>query len=154
MSDRIRPFRALVLTGLCGLLGTAGSHADAADSQCRFQGGPLVLNFGVLDPSDGRDIAALASAGTLNADRAGDCTGVSFVIEADNGLYFAGTRRLRGPTGDYIPYSLVGVPTPPQPGPGNGVYVRFSLSGTIRGSDYLRASAGFYRDSVLLTISP
>lgn len=138
-----------------GLAGMAcASAVFAAGPNCRFQARNLAVDFGVLNPADARTVAAPAVAVSLHADRAGDCTGVNFVISADEGLHFGRTRRMRSAAGAFLPYTLEGIPTRPQPGPGDGVYVRFSVAAKLQALDYINAPAGVYRDTVILTISP
>lgn len=129
-------------------------QAAAGGTHCTMTGGALEINFGMLDPSQARTVVSNATAVTLNADRAGDCQGVNFIISADDGLNFQGTRRLSNAAGAFIPYTLEGVPTTPLMGPGNGVFIRFSVAARVLAQDYINAPAGSYRDSVLLTISP
>lgn len=136
------------------LLGLAPS-AFAAGANCLFQAKGLSMSFGNLDPSNAVTVTVPVAAATLNANRVGDCpSSRTMVVDADGGQNFLGSRRMRrGATGDYIPYSLIGLPWS-QSGPGNNSYVTFTFSGTVAGTAYEGASAGNYTDTVIITVTP
>lgn len=136
----------------CAIAASMGL-AFAADKKCNFQATGLSLNFGTLDPSSEAPVNALFAAAGLNANTVGDCDAVSMVISGDNGLWFDGNRRMRNARGDFIPYTL-SVPGNAVPGPGNGKYVPFAISGAIAASAYANASAGNYTDTVIISVTP
>lgn len=143
---------ALVIALGAGTVHAQG-NGNGVDLMCEFRARGLSLNFGALNPSSGANVTAMASAATMNADQAGDCTGMAMTITGDSGQNFLLTRRLRNAaTGDFIAYTLT------LPGaltaPGNNRYTAFTLQGSIQGTDYANASAGLYSDSVLITITP
>lgn len=129
--------------------------AFAAPEKCQFQAKGLAMSFGTLDPSNAVTVTVPVAAATLNATEVGNCpSSRTMVVDADNGQNFVGSRRMRrGATGDYIPYSLTGLPWS-QTGPGNNNYVTFTFSGTVAGTAYEGASAGSYSDTVIITVTP
>lgn len=123
-------------------------------NQCLFQARGLSMNFGALDPASNATVVRTVAVATLNADRAGDCApGQTMVISGGTGQNFSGSRRMTNGT-DFIAYELTGLPTPGQPGPGNGNYVQFTFGGVIVGSAYADASPGAYSDTVVISVSP
>lgn len=150
------PAGRMTKSALVALLAAAGlgaSPAFAGGTSCFFQAKGLALSFGTLNPSSGATVTVAATAATANANKVGDCpAGKTMVFSADNGLHFgSGSRQLTNGT-DFIPYSLT-LPAS-QPGPGNGLYVTFTLTGTILPSGYQNVSAGNYSDSLVLTVTP
>lgn len=141
---------ALAVLLAAGDLG--GSPAFANGNTCLFQAKGLALNFGTLNPSSGATVSVPVAAATLNANAVGDCaSGKTMVFTADNGLHFSGSRRMTNGT-DFIPYSIT-LPAN-QPGPGNGIYIKFTFTGTVASTSYQNASAGNYGDTVTLTVTP
>lgn len=131
--------------------------ARAADLVCGFQAtGGLSLSFGILDPSAAVTVSIPVAAVSLNSDKAGDCQPASqtFTISADNGLYFSGgSRRMKSAAGDFIPYTLTAVPFT-QARPGNNKYVAFTFNGVVTASAYQDAPAGYYSDTVTISVTP
>ena len=109
------------------------------------------MSFGTLDPSSGRDVVVAVSG----ANTAGDCApGQTMMISGDNGLNYNGSRNMRSlATGALIPYTLNGLPQSRR-GPGNGNFSPFSFDGAVFWSAYANAPAGFYTDTVIISVTP
>ncbi len=116
---------------------------------CKFVSATSTLDFGALDPSVGTDV-------NKSTTTAFWCTkGVTTdSITADNGSHANGTvKRLAGPGGDYIPYSLT-LTKDALTNAGPGTPRTLTIAGTIAGTDYTGATSGNYSDSVVLSINP
>lgn len=117
---------------------------------CKFQAPKTsTLDFGSLDPSNP---VLVNGSGTTQFW----CTkGVSTdAITADLGANPSGTtRRMAGPGGDFIPYSLVLTPVAGvNAGPASPRTL--TIAGSVLAADYTGVSAGNYADTVTLTINP
>lgn len=131
----------------------AAFPAQAADSTCSFRGGGASLAFGWLDPSVASNVTVPVTVGTLEV---GDCNpkAQTLSISADNGLNFSGgSRRMSDGAGNFIAYSLSGLPLTMNR-PGNNSYATFTFSGTVLGTAYQNASAGTYTDIVIISVTP
>ena len=108
------------------------------------------LNFGNLDPSVGSDV-------TANTSLEFWCTkNATYTVTDDDGLHetVSNQNRMKHATFlEYIPYSFSYTPTSGT-GAGKGTSITLNISGTVRGSNYINASAGSYSDTVTMTISP
>lgn len=130
-----------------------------AANTCWFQAKGLAMNFGNLDPSIAANVSNVpVQEAALNATRWGDCApALTMSMTADNGLYFSGSRRMKRispvASNDFIPYYLSALPTGVA-SPGPGVYVGFTFTGTVFGTDYADAPAGGYEDTVQVTVTP
>ena len=115
---------------------------------CRFVS-TLNLDFGSLDPAN-----AVDKKQSVNVTF--KCTkGVAYTFTVGNGLHaLSGTNRMKSASvSDYVPYvidpkSLLGT------GKGFGTSEAVTLTGTVKGTDYLDATVGAYSDTVILTIQP
>jgi len=138
----------------------AGGAAWAADTNtltvqasvtgtCRFSSGTSTLNFGALDPST--PVLVNGSSTTQFWCTKGVTTGA---ITATNGTSWSGSsRRMTGPGGDLIPYSLSLTPDG-IPNAGPGTPRTLTISGAVLAADYTGVSAGSYSDTVALNINP
>ena len=145
--------RSLTIAAGAVLLLVVAMPAQSSDLKCGFRASGLSLNFGTLNPASGATVTVPMAAATLNADKVGDCT-LPMTLSADNGLWFSRNHRLKNTgSADYIPYTLAGLPQT-LPAPGNKVYVSFTFSGTVLGSDYANAPAGNYSDTVMISVTP
>ena len=151
--------RMVVIIALAVL--TAGGAAWAADTNtltvqasvngtCMFTGSKTsVLDFGAIDPSAAGPIPASGSTEFW-------CTkGVTTdAISPGQGANWSGSsRRMAGPGGDLIPYTLVLAP----PGGANAGPLSprtLNFSGSIVAADYAVVSSGSYSDTVTLTLTP
>jgi spore coat protein U-like protein len=148
---------ALLLSASAGFTGTATVSVGAtivSGGFCWITANNANLGFGVLDPGNPMDV-------TRNATLDFRCLGLSSVTYAvtdDDGLYETGPdrnrmRRTAAPVA-YLPYSMDVSPRTATVS-GNPLVLRtLTITGTVRGADYLGASPGNYSDTVLLTINP
>ena len=117
---------------------------------CKFMTASAILNFGNLDPAVGTDVTATTTLTfwcTKNA---------TYTVTDDDGLHetVSNQNRMKHATFlEYIPYSFSYTPTSGT-GAGKGTSITLNISGTVRGSNYINASAGSYSDTVTMTISP
>jgi spore coat protein U domain-containing protein, fimbrial subunit CupE1/2/3/6 len=117
---------------------------------CMFQAPKTsTLDFGPLDPSNA--VLVNGSAATQFWCTKGVNTDV---ITANLGANPSGpTRRMAGPGGDFIPYSLALAPVAgANAGPGSPRTL--NITGSVLAADYTGVSAGNYADTVTLTINP
>jgi len=147
-------FIALVLLAAGGAAWAADSNTLTVQASvvgtCMFTGTKTsTLDFGAIDPSAAGPIPASGSTQFW-------CTkGVTTdAISAGNGGNHDGTsRRMAGPGGDFIPYSLIlAAPSGTNAGPLSPRTLNFS--GSIVAADYAVVSAGSYSDTVTLTLTP
>ena len=117
---------------------------------CRFQAPKTsTLDFGALDPANP---VPVNGSGTTQFW----CTkGVTTdAVSAGNGANYSGTsRRMAGPGGDFIPYSLTLTPDG-NPNAGPASPRTLAIAGTVLAADYTGVGAGSYSDTVTLTINP
>jgi spore coat protein U-like protein len=117
---------------------------------CKFQAPKTsTLDFGALDPSNP---VLVNGSGTTQFW----CTkGISTdVITANLGANPSGTtRRMAGPGGDFIPYSLVLTPIAGV-NAGPTLPRTLNITGSVLAADYTGVSTGNYSDTVTLTINP
>ena len=139
----------------------AGGAAWAADTNtltvtasvagtCRFTGTKTsTLDFGALDPAT--PVLVNGSGTTQFWCTKGVMTDA---VTAGNGAnYFGTSRRMAGPGGDFIPYSLNLTPdTNSNAGPATPRTL--TIGGTVLAADYTGVSSGSYSDTVTLTINP
>ena len=116
---------------------------------CKFSTATSTLNFGALDPSS--PVLVNGSSSTQFWCTKGVTTGA---VTATNGTNWSGSsRRMAGPGGDLIPYSLSITPDG-NPNAGPASPRTLGIAGTVLAADYTGVSAGSYSDTVTLTINP
>jgi len=121
-----------------------------AAGNCKFRSAAATLNFGSLDPLQGRDVSSSAAL-TFKCTK-----GSSWTVTDDGGLHggSAGVYRLRHLALDaYLPYRLTyGNATGTSQGA--NIVETLTIEGLIRGADFLDARQGNYTDTVTLSINP
>ncbi|MGZ8447796.1 MAG: spore coat protein U domain-containing protein [Candidatus Deferrimicrobiaceae bacterium] len=116
---------------------------------CKFSSATSTLNFGVLDPST--PVVTNGSTSTRTWCTKGVTTDT---VSANNGANYSGaSRRMAGPGGDFIPYSLTLTPDS-NPNAGPATPRTLAIGGTVRAADYTGVGAGSYSDTVTLSINP
>jgi spore coat protein U-like protein len=116
---------------------------------CKFSTATSMLNFGALDPST--PVLVPGSSSTQFWCTKGVTTGA---VTAGNGVNYLGTsRRMAGPGGDFIPYSLTLTPDG-NPNAGPGSPRTLTIAGTVLAAAYTGVSEGSYSDTVTLSITP
>lgn len=116
---------------------------------CKFSTATSTLNFGALDPST--PVLVNGSATTQFWCTKGVTTGA---VTAGNGVNWSGSsRRMAGPGGDLIPYSLTLTPDG-NPNAGPVPPRTLTIAGAVLAADYTGVSAGSYSDTVTLSITP
>lgn len=143
------------------VLGTAlglCAPAWARGGDCVFlSGNPLVLVFGVLDPSVMTRIQQRASATRAEDRQAGDCArGTQMQIQVEGGQHDAAGRLRMKHTARhdaYLPYAVQATPAT-QRGPGNRRYLAFDLVGRIEPADIATARGGTYSDTLRISVTP
>lgn len=138
---------------LAGLMAsTMPSHAQGVGNTCTFQFRAASINFGTLIPGTPQDAVAPVFASGILGDPVGNCAKgqrMSVQISGSN----SNIRQLKHvSTNDVITYTLEGIPGSPMD-QGNGTYVAFAFSGKILASDYANAPAGYYSDTVYITVT-
>lgn len=125
--------------------------ALALNGSCEFRTvGTITLPFGNINPSASTNVVASITPGQMA--EIGRCKDVTMSVTADQGQNFSGGRRMARAGGGFIAYSLT-LPAG-QAAPGNGQYVPLVITGIIAPAAYQNAVAGFYSDSVVITVSP
>ena len=125
-------------------------------SICNFRTPTVNLNFGTLDPLTPVDVTATATA-TFRC--MGSAPIVVYLVSEDYGLHETGPggNRMRHATNPaaYLPYALSLSPqTGSFPREVAPVDHTITITGLIRGVDYVSAVNGNYADTVTLTINP
>lgn len=116
---------------------------------CKFSSTTSTLDFGTLDPSSGANVPG---TGTTNFWCTKGVTTEAF--SAGNGNNFSGgSRRMAGPAGDYIPYSLTLTPDGAA-NAGPTAPRTLAIAGTVLGSDYTGKATGAYSDTVVISLTP
>ena len=121
-------------------------------SNCRFDTRRSTLDFGALDPAVAADVNAVATVGYVCR---GSARVAAFVFTDDNGRNPSGpgARRMRRAAApEFLPYSLVF--SPPSGTVPRNIRRTLTISGTVRWADFRDATAGVYRDSVIVSILP
>lgn len=148
------------------LLAAACAHAQAqpvggdlavtltvlSKSNCKFTTTPAApaLAFGAIDPGTAGAVTA-----SLNAtfECKGSAPAATFLVSAGNGLFFNGTRRMRHTnTTSFLPYSVTLSPTTatvPKNTP-----VNLTVTATLAVPDFQDAIAGFYSDTLVVSVTP
>lgn len=146
------------------LLAGAGAQAQTASgdiaitltvlskSNCKFTTLPAVraLAFGAIDPG-----ATAAATATLNAtfECKGSAPQATFLVTANNGLFFSGTRRMRHTdTTSFLPYSVALTPTTATVA--KGTPVNLTITATVASTDFRDAIAGAYSDTLVVSVEP
>lgn len=121
-------------------------------NNCRFRSGPAAINFGALDPGNTNDVTRTAS---MRFRCQGSAPMATFAFSTDDGLYESapGATRMKHATeNEFLPYSLSLSPlsgTVPK-----GEENTLTITGTVTSANYRSASAGNYRDTVVISIAP
>lgn len=153
------------LSLLAGLVGLAGaSHAAGSGSlgvsavvpsksNCKFNAGALVLDFGTIDPASGANATATATK-TFRCN--GSAPIATFSISAGDGLYSTGpgVRRMRHSTvpTEFMAYAISLSPT--SASVPKGVDQVLTVTGTIQPFEFQNVRAGLYQDTVVITLAP
>lgn len=131
----------------------AVSALVVSKSNCKFNAGAMVLDFGNIDPAGGADVTATA---TKTFSCGGSAPDATFVISAGNGLYFdtgSLTRRMQHSGGAaHLPYSLTLSPTTATV-PKNAIQT-LTVTGKITQAAFQNALLGSYSDTVTITLTP
>ena len=121
-------------------------------SNCKFTTTPAspALAFGAIHPGTAGAVTA-----SLNAtfECKGSAPAATFLVSAGNGLFFNGTRRMRhANTTSFLPYSVSLSPTTatvPKNTP-----VNLTVTATVAVPDFQDAIAGFYSDTLVVSVTP
>ncbi len=145
--------KTIIISIILAVLGVA--CADDAEANCKFIAATATLAFGNLDPGIGTDVSI--TSGVIFR-----CLGppasfpMVFTVTDDDGLHEIGpnANRMRNTlvTTEYLPYNLSISPTSGSV-PRN-TDTNITLTGTVKGIDYINARVGSYSDTVTLTIAP
>lgn len=150
------PAALAALAAMATLAGSGRAWAKGTDCAFRSAESPL-LNFGVLNPSQGLPVLQRATAPRGEALEAGDCTrGAQMRIQVEGGLHEAGGRlRMKHVSRQdtYLRYTVQVLPAV-QRGPGNGRYLSFELVGRIESADIAAAPGGSYSDLLRISVLP
>jgi spore coat protein U-like protein len=145
-------FIALAVLSACGVAWAVDTNtltvSASVTATCKFSSASSTLAFGALDPSVGTDVNGSTTTQFW-------CTkGVTTdaIIAGNGSNYSAPWRRMAGPGGDLIPYSLTLTVAGTNAGPASPRTL--TIAGTVLGTDYTAKSAGSYSDTVALTITP
>ena len=149
-----RSLQGLVLIAALG----TGAAASARGRDCSFHsGGPLVLGFGTLDPSQVFLVQRRAAAPRAQDREVGDCApGTRMQITVEGGLHDdRGQLRMQHVSrpNAYLRYAVQVYPVT-QPGPGNGQYIGLELQGRLDPADIATAPGGPYRDMLRVSVTP
>lgn len=122
-------------------------------SICKFRSNAAALDFGMLDPGNPVDVTRVTS---LEFRCMGNAPIATYGVSDDDGMHETGTdaNRMmhRLVPGEYLPYSLT--VTPDSGAVPKGEFRMLTVSGTVRGPDYLSSLPGSYSDTVVVTINP
>ena len=150
-------FSVLLLTGVAfasdsGILTVTATVISRGN--CRFNSSTATLNFGSLDPANSVDQNTTT---TINFSCKGNGNApITYSVTDNDGLYKTGpdAPRMRHSTqvSEYLPYTL-------SCNPSSGSVPKntdqnLTVSGTVRSTDYQKAYAGDYSDTVILSINP
>lgn len=147
---------ALLLAAPCAHAGTATLTVSASilsNSNCRFFSPPAALSFGNLDPGNPVDVTVST---TIRFRCMGSAPIATFLITDDDGLHEtapdANRMQHAALPGAFLPYGLTLAPESATV-PKNAPQI-LTVTGTVRGVDYLNAFAGIYADTVVITLEP
>lgn len=131
----------------------AVSAVVPSKNSCKFNSNALTLNFGSINPASSANATALA---TIVFRCTGSSANATFFISAGNGLHASGpgARRMQNTTiaTEFLPYAL-GLSPSSATVPKNTDQT-LTVTGTIQPFEFQNVSAGSYRDTVVLTITP
>lgn len=147
------------LIGLAGQVHAAGSGSLGVSavvpskSNCKFNAGALVLDFGTIDPASGSNATATATK-TFRCN--GSAPIATFSISANDGLYSSGpgARRMRHSSviTEFMAYAVSLSPT--SASVPKGVDQTLTVTGTIQPFQFQDVRAGLYQDTVVITLAP
>ena len=154
-----RAFPALLLAAACTHAQAQTAGGDIAvtltilsKSNCKFTTTPAApaLAFGSVHPGTTGAVTA-----SLNAtfECKGSAPAATFLVSAGNGLFFNGTRRMRHTNAtSFLPYSVTLSPTTAT-APKN-TPVNLTVTATLAVPDFQDAIAGFYADTLVVSVTP
>jgi len=153
MKRSMTVFIALAVLAFSGAAWAADTNTVTVSAvvtrTCKFSSATSTLNFPPLDPST--PVNVNGSTSTRYWCTKDVTTGP---VTATNGGNWSGTsRRMAGPGGDLIPYTL-GLTPDAAPNAGPGSPRTLTIGGSVLGADYTGVTAGSYQDTVTLTINP
>lgn len=124
-----------------------------SQSNCKFTSASAALAFGTLDPGNPVDVTVST---TIGFRCMGSAPVATFLITDDDGLHeiLPDGNRMRHAAlpAQFLPYEMTLNPvTGSVP---KNVPQTLTVTGTVRGVDYLNAFAGIYADTVVITLEP
>lgn len=120
-------------------------------SNCKFNSGSAVLDFQTVNPWATTPYVATAKTFFKCA---GSAVAATYTLAAGNGLWYSGGRQMRHSVNAaaFLAYSLS--LSPSSGTAAKNVDVEVTITGTIDPSSFANAIAGFYSDTVAITVSP
>ena len=143
---------AVALVAMAGAAMAADTATVAVSATvvgtCKFTAGGTIP-FGNLDPSAGTD-----QTPAVNQPKFWCTKGTGYTISDNDGLNKLGTthRMVHASLTEYIPYSFTYTASGTGAGPAS--VITMDIASTVLGANYINASAGFYSDTVTLSITP